>query len=183
MNLAKLASLALLALLSFGTSASAEQPVKKPPPPAPAVKETAAEKAGRAFLKTTVETADAVGIPKAGIQYFFDLPDGTKGCEGMTSGNSNSAATAAKLKTCVAAAYRTIGQGAAVAKIGLAEVELDKFVGHFPKADQKKMKDLTVGTKVVEANLSGDGESLRISISVHPTNGVVAVWLDAEAVE
>lgn len=146
-------------------------------------KETPAEKTGRAFLTKVVESPDALAISKAGIQYFMSIRDGVKGCETMTNGTANTAPLAAKLKACIAAAYKQIGQGGAVAKAGLGETEMDKFIGHFGKAEQKKMKDLTAGTKILESNFAGDGESLTIFLSVHPTNGVIAVWLEAEAVE
>ena len=109
----KLASIFVLLAV---TPAVAESP--KPVAKAPA--ETTAEKAGRAFLKTSIESVDAIALPKAGLQYFFTLPGSTKGCESLTTGTAKAAAEATKLKTCIAAAYKAIGQGGAVSKIGVA---------------------------------------------------------------
>lgn len=166
----------LCIVFSTSLGAADKKPAKEP-------KESAVQKAAKAWLKLVIDSKDTPPADaKKAVAYFASVPTVDE-CKKVESGSATTAAVMTQLKACVTAAHKHFGKPD-LASVAVNEIKLEKFLSHFDDATlKKKLKTLATGLSLTLSAFDGDGENLVVYVGMGSDNSVRLVVLDSNPVD
>ncbi len=135
------------------------------------------------WMKAMLAPGGAVAAPSKEQPLEYLVINSIKACKAMKSGTAKDFKVAAKLKTCVVAAYKAISSAPIEAQWSeLRDEDLPGLYSAFPPAHTKQLQAGAKGAKVVSAHYPGDGKNMDAFLVV-ADGRIRALWLREEAFE